>query len=269
MFVYIFCIIWATVFVFLAERKFKKIPFELPSDRKKDGLLAKFLQRINKVPVTKRTNQPVTPIEKNWTIATPQETKHIDVVLDGNDEIAVIIPNVGKSALKPKKNSNIKHDIQKVRNIIIENNLPLNRGPASRKHTSAASKNIKVDFLDDDAKNLEETQEEAEIVLPKPSKRKVESKIIMDVITARKQAKNADETKEKILKEIKPKNNEPMHRRTVGDEIFREKKVKNIVQSARRKKSVAIVNDIVVKNKKIRKSSKNMTNIKAGGEDEK
>ena len=266
MFVYIVCIVWATFFVYLAERQFKKIPYDAPADRKKDNLLAKILQRINKAQTIKRTAQPAAPIEKNWTVATPKEKRHINVVLDGNDEIAIIIPNIGKNVAKPKKKSKTKHDIRKVRNIIIENNLPLNEGPASRKHASDVSKNIKADFLDEKAEVQEETQENIEKTSPKPPKRKVEAKIIMDVIAARKQVINGNEAKEKISNDVKLDNKEPRHRRMVGGEIFREKKVENIVQSARKKKPVAIVNDIVVK-KRTKKASKKIKKKEASKED--
>ena len=268
MFVYIVCIVWATFFVYLAERQFKKIPYDAPADRKREGLLTKFLQRFGKRLVTKHAEQPVAPMKNDWSIATPRKTRHINVALDDDDEITIIIPNVRKSVSKQKEKSKDKHNVKKARSIIIDNNLPLNIDPAFGNHVSAISHNINVDSLDDKTKAQEEDQKHVENTLPKSAKRKVNPRIIMDVFAGRKQNKTINKTKGKKLKEVRPVNKELEHRRMVGDEIFRNKKVDNIIQSARKNQPVVVVNDVVVM-KKTRESLKNTKNRGNEGKDEK
>ena len=195
---------------------------------------------------------------KNWKIATPSEVKHVEVIIDGNDEIAIITPRIVKkfsdsnfvsasdsdsnSITKPKKGL----DIQIVRNHIIKNNLPLNRGPASGKNGASSPQNIEVhvhsDKVEINDKNIEEPVSKSVTNKPTP-------KVIVDIRPLKKHIKNKTENK-KIEKNSKSASKIVKHRRMVGGEVFREKKIEKIIHNVEKRETDKNVNN---ENYKVRK----------------
>ena len=245
MFVYIFCIVWATFFVFLAERQFKRIPTEVTLPKQKKSFLD-FLRNLwNKIK-DKQPEQASTEEAKNWKIATPSEAKHIEVVLDGNDEIAMIIPHIIKKSPK----SNVKHkkslDIQKVRSRIIKNNLPLNRGPASRKNETPPAQDIESNNHNDQAVIDDNNKEES---ISKPAANKQKPKVIVDKRPPKKHIKGKFKTK-KAEKNSKPASKIVKHRRMVGGEVFREKKIEKIIYNVEKQETDKKVSSENIESKK-------------------
>ena len=109
MFVYIFCIVWATLFVFLAERQFKKIPVE--DERKKSG--SRFVLRKKEKKDTVQNDDATRPQQTEVPL-TEREAMKLVEKKDKNDinngnKIDVVFPTV-ILPVKPIKQDVSNHD---------------------------------------------------------------------------------------------------------------------------------------------------------------
>lgn len=270
MMAYFFCIGWATLFVFLAERQFKRVPIG-KYKKKPLGRLLKRKEAHEMHPIIEKPIQTAEPEVLEHANLGAGEVKHINVILDGNDEIAILTPNITIKNSTPKQEENKKiQDIQRVRSNIIENNFPLNNGPASMKRRLVRKHGVKIELPNNKKGNENNDRGITKITEPTTSapKRKIDSKMIVDIMTARKQ-KNREKNVEKVMpkKEEIPSRLVDMAKRTdnkktlrnkphiVGDEIFREKKINNIVKNAQKQKNNKRGKNIdgISKHRKVRK----------------
>ena len=252
MFVYIFCIVWATFFVFLAERQFRRIPVDVAVDKQKHSLLKDLLQRINNL-FNKRTSQIVKLENKKQKDKISDRPKHIKVNLADKDEITIIIPNIRKDFSDSEKPHMVGQEIQRSTNLNIQNSFsPINKHTVG-KNRGVIAQNIKVDFLDEKIDVQNDIDDET---IHGSTRKNIEPKIIMDIIASKKYNNNKTESRKKTkISKSKDKTKNIKQQRMVGGEIFRKKKVESIVRSVYTKTNSRYSNIDIIRNKNARPGS--------------
>ena len=93
MMAYFFCIGWTTLFVFLAERQFKRLPVEKYRKRY-FGRLLNGREAQKTYPNIEKHIGSVKPEISKLMNSSSSEVKHINVRLEGDDEVTIVIPNI-------------------------------------------------------------------------------------------------------------------------------------------------------------------------------
>lgn len=145
MLVYLFCIVWATFFVFLAERQFRRVPVKVRQNKPRKRL------------VKGKKCMEEEALNKDAAVREKPETSRTDELVDAAREGAGVVAGVNKKIdiVMPKMNAPRFQGVDEVRKEIVEKNLPLSNGPASR-----GRRIINVVQYENDAKKEKERIEE-------------------------------------------------------------------------------------------------------------